>query len=347
MISEWIHKIEQDADLQVLMALAGGGLLVFVVVLIIIIVRNIRKRKKAQQPVEPLEIKVQSTHLPENEENDELKESALEIENQKEEIFISPLSEDESHQATSVPAPISEDNIESNPIKSEAQTISNQVKSDTIEEKAPQPIAPTTSVNESSMEDKKREILKAIEQTRSREENLRLLEERLRELREEKGIPEESPQETTQKAPIENKNQDSENAAFALPFESPDDTEINETSTEEENEIEYQEPFHPDFDSIIEESEYQEVLMAEKSMKINDHIESLAPDNIDETEEVISVADSDIETITEPYIQESPESPEQIPALPSQVQYMEAPQPSVPISRTFSEWLTTLSGNKK
>lgn len=301
MTENWIEKIQQDSDLQMLLGLAGGGLVLFVMLLIVIVVRLNNKRKKQEEKTLG-EIRVQSTHIPENLEPQK-KHLVFQnkITNEDAKDIIEPKLEPE-------PTPII-----TNPSKEEEVTLTPEtsleesvVLPETTPEPEPNVISPSPvrisslAIEELSEEDKKKEILKAIVQTRSREENLRILEERLRELRGETKDEPSIPEVETQ--PIENLVQpiEEDTVSISIPTEHLPEKESEPTETI----VEFSEP-------VIEESKDAET--------------------VEDEPEAIPIVE--------------------VTTLPTDKQEEEKhPSVSLPTSgthKTFTEWLTELSGKKR
>lgn len=344
MISEWIQKVEQDADLQFLLLLIGSGLLIFFTALTIIIIRYKRKKHKAKDPKEPLEVKVQSTHFPEEEQFSEKEPATIETSHVESKKMTETVIE-ENKITEEIVTPTETLSVTDN------VTLSHQSKadeSDIIKEMAeaeanPKPIQKEvlSTVYETSMEEKKKSILQAIEQTKSREENLRLLEERLRELRGEEPTAikvTDSDRETITK----------ETEAVKTEVETVTPTEIIsaiQTSLENslsEEEEEYHEPFHPDFDYLLTGEDQTVVEKSTERIEGNATIEEVIT-----SEATVPIKeDEEIGVITDPFVQESAESLEKEPSHPTPTPFTEPSQPGVTVSRTFSEWLSTITGKK-
>ncbi|MBW7936258.1 MAG: hypothetical protein LC101_12255 [Flavobacteriales bacterium] len=340
MISEWIQKVEQDADLQFLLLLIGSGLLIFFTALTIIIIRYNRKKHKAKDPKEPLEVKVQSTHFPEEEQLSEKESTTIETSHVESKKMTETVIE-ENKITEEIVTPTETLSVTDN------VTLFHQSKADEpdiIKEMAeanPKPIQKEvlSTVYETSMEEKKKSILQAIEQTKSREENLRLLEERLRELRGEEPIT----IKVTDRQTITE-----ETEAVKTEVETVTPTEIIsaiQTSLENslsEEEEEYHEPFHPDFDYLLTDEDQTIV------EKITERIEGNATiEEVMTSETTVPIKEEEeIEVITDPFVQESAESLEKEPSHPTSTPFIEPSQPGVTVSRTFSEWLSTITGKK-
>lgn len=296
MTENWVEKIQQDAELQMLLGLAGGGLVLFVVLLIVIVVRlNKRKKKRAENPLG--DIRVQSTHTPQIVE--ETKEHLVfrnKVSNEITEVNPGPDPEPEPAPVIPMP-PVPEipPIIPEPPVHVPAAPPETPPEPEPIVIPSPPPVVIPPSASEaSSEEEKKKEILKAIEETRSREENLRILQERLRELRGEttdapSPAPVNQPEETLVISEVEN--------TPAMPVEETP-VELSEVS---ESIIE---PPH----SLVEQAQYIQ----------------------DEPE-------------TAPFVQETIDAvPEPTEPHAPAVSRTESDSP-----KTFTEWLSALSGKKR
>lgn len=300
MAENWLEKIQQDADLQMLLGLAGGGLVLFVILLIVIVVRlKYKKKKQAETPLG--DIRVQSTHMPEVVEK--AKEHVVfrnkvanqELTHPEPEPEITPVPVNTTPTTREIP-PVVPETLKHDP------KASPEVKPEPEPVIVPSPPTPTIvppSASEAfNKEEKKKEILKAIEQTRSREENLRILNERLRELRGESisveppPSPEIKPQEASQK-PLE------------------ENTAVERLETIMDVEPESTEP-------VTESSEMLEVDLV--------HAEF--------SEEAPEVA---------PFVQETVMP---VP-MPEESTPVPAPKLESDSPKTFTEWLSALSGKKR
>jgi hypothetical protein len=302
MAENWLEKIQQDADLQMLLGLAGGGLVLFVVLLIVIVVRLKNKKKKQAEKLLG-DIRVQSTHTPEA------------VEKPKEHVvFRNKVANQELTQPEPAPEPeITPAPIHPTPTTPEIPPVVPEQPIHVPEappEVTPEPepvivpspptptVVPPSASEAFNEEEKKKEILKAIEQTRSREENLRILNERLRELRGESitvetpPAPEIKPQEADPK-PLE------------------ENTAIERLETTMEVQPESTEP-------VTEFSETLEVDLV--------HAEF--------SEEAPEVA---------PFVQETVTP---VP-MPEETTPAPTPKPESDSPKTFTEWLSALSGKKR
>lgn len=298
MAENWLEKIQQDADLQMLLGLAGGGLVLFVVLLIVIVVRL--KNKKKKQAEKPLgDIRVQSTHTPEMVEK--AKEHVVfrnKVANQElvhPEPEITPTPINPTPTTPEIPPVVPEPPINVPEAPPEIMPEPEPV----IVPSPPTPtVVPPSASEVFNEEEKKKEILKAIEQTRSREENLRILNERLRELRGESITVETSP------AP-EIKPQE----ADPKPLEEKTEVESMETTME----------VQPESTETV--TEFSETL----------EVELVPAEFSEETPEVA------------PFVQETViplPTPEESTPVPS-------PKPESDSPKTFTEWLSALSGKKR
>ncbi|MCX7743260.1 MAG: hypothetical protein N2167_01710 [Flavobacteriales bacterium] len=191
MAANWLEKIQQDADLQMLLGLAGGALVLFVVLLIIIVVRlKNRKKKQTENPLG--EIRVQSTHTPNVEEK--AKDHVVfrnKVANKGVAINADP--KPEATPEPSIPTPTTPEIppvVPEPPVQVQEAPRKADPKPEPLNVTLPSvpSVNPSSTLETFNAEEKKKEILKAIEQTRSREENLRILNERLRELRGESNV---------------------------------------------------------------------------------------------------------------------------------------------------------------
>ncbi len=296
MAANWFEKIQQDADLQMFLGLAGGGLVLFVVLLIIIVARlKNRKKKQAEKPLG--DIRVQSTHTPDVLEK--AKEHVV-FRNKVANQDLSHLKPESEPQVTPDPINPTPTTPEIPPVVPEPPVHVPKVPPEIMPESGIVPSPPTPTVVPTSAfeafdeEEKKKEILKAIEQTRSREENLRILNERLRELRGESitvettPAPEIKPEEAEQK-PLEENN-------------------------------------------VVESLQPTVVVQPESAESVAEYSEPMEVDRVDD--------DTTEET---PFVQETvlPVS------KPEETISVFSAKPEADSPKTFTEWLTALSGKKR
>ncbi len=330
MTENWIEKIQQDAELQMLVGLTGGGLVLFVVLLIVIVVRlNNRKRKQAASPLG--EIRIQSTHTPEiveetkehlvfrNKVSNETSTIIPDRDQEPEPIRVVPNSP-----ALEITPTIPEPSADVPAVSSESYL---DLKLDVIPSLPPIVVPPSGS-EKLSEEEKKKEILKAIEETRSREENLRIIQDRLRELRGETMVEIIPPaaetkfsEETSAKLPEEHTN--------SIQIESLPEVKQNESA---ETVVESAKSYF-EFSDQSEIAEVKQEIVSESTERDVEVSQSVT-EHLDISKEEPEVASFVQETILP-----VPE-PEVVKHTPVSTSASDSP-------KTFTEWLSTLSGKKR
>ena len=178
-LQDFIHQLSTQQEVQVLTGIIAGAVFLMLLSMIGISIRIInRKKREAHNPLGNIVVTTTLPVITEKKESDHIlyknkvlnqtEKSKTETTQSNGEDISVEISEPKAEVIVSVkeePVPVISEIKEPAPIEVEKKEI---VKEPTVE---------------TSIEEKKKQVLQAIQETKSREENLRLLEERLKELR--------------------------------------------------------------------------------------------------------------------------------------------------------------------